>query len=150
VRRLFPILCVPVLFVGFVHLAFAQNAGKLIDEYLKAAGGAKAISRVQTLAVEGTLTGGADGKAGTFTLNTRSPNRYYAELVAGDKGWIEAYNGKSAWQENGAGEVATSVGRDSAQLEAAGQYYNARFLNLKKNKIALALVGRAQVRSRTL
>src|SRR5260370_27366172 len=34
------------------------------------------------------------------------------------------------------------------QLEAAAQYYNTRLLNLKKNKITLALVGHAQLRGR--
>jgi hypothetical protein len=54
-------------------------------------------------------------------------------LVACDKSWIEAYNGKSAWQENGAGEVATCVGQEGLQLEAAAQYYNGRLINLKKS-----------------
>ena len=81
-------------------------------------------------------------------LIPRLPNRYYADLVAGDEIWIEAYNGKSAWHENGAGEIATFLGQESSQLEAAGQYYNVRLLNLKKNKLALSLVGRAQVRGK--
>jgi hypothetical protein len=147
ILRISPILLALILFGGVGIPAHAQNTAKIIDQYLRAAGGAKAISRIQTMAIEGTFTG-ADGKAGTFTLNTRSPNRYYAELVAGDQGWIEAYNGKSAWHESGTGGIATSVGPDSAQLEAAGQYYNGRFLNLKKNKIALALLGHAQLRGK--
>ena len=76
------------------------------------------------------------------------PNRYYSELVAGDKTWIEAYSGKSAWHENGDGEIATLLGQESSQLEAAGQYYNLRLLNLKKNKLALSLMGHAQVRGK--
>lgn len=123
----------------------AQDAARIVEQHVKAAGGAKNISRIQTLLIEGTLTSGSDGKAGTFTLETKSPNRYYSEVVASDKTWIEAYSGKSAWRDDG-GEIATCVGQESGQLEAAGQYYNARLLNLKKNRLALSLVGHAQVR----
>ena len=132
--------------VAFVCAALsvrAQDASKIVDQYIKAAGGAKAISSIRTLAIEGTIAG-----TGTFTFDTKLPNSYYSELIAGDKSWIEAYNGKSAWRENGAGEVATFLGEGSSQLEAAGQYYNVRLLNLKKNKLALSLVGRAQVRGK--
>ena len=132
--------------VAFVCAALsvrAQDASKIVDQYIKSAGGAKAISSIRTLAIEGTIAG-----TGTFTFDTKLPNSYYSELIAGDKSWIEAYNGKSAWRENGAGEVATFLGEGSSQLEAAGQYYNVRLLNLKKNKLALSLVGRAQVRGK--
>jgi hypothetical protein len=145
VRSLLSTFGALTLFIGFGISARAEDASKIVDQYIKAAGGAKALSKIQTLAIEGTFTNGSDGKAGTFTLDTKLPNRYYSELVADSKSWIEAYNGKSAWHENGAGEVATFLGEESSQLEAAGQYYNARLLNLKKNKLALALVGHAQV-----
>jgi hypothetical protein len=142
------ILVALLLFTCFGIPASAQDASKIVDRYTKAAGGAKGISKIQTLAIEGTFTSASDGKSGTFTFDTKLPNRYYSELVAGDKSWIEAYNGKSAWRENGAGEVATFLGQETSQLEAAGQYYNTRLLNLKKNKLALSLVGHAQVRGK--
>ena len=147
-RTLLPILVVPVLLTGFGIPAGAQDEVKIVDQYVKAAGGAKNISRIQTLAIEGTFTNVSVGKAGTFTLDTKLPNRYYSELIAGDKSWIEAYSGKSAWHDNGAGEIATLVEQESSQLEAAGQYYNVRLLQLKKNKLALSLVGHAQVRGK--
>jgi hypothetical protein len=148
-RHLFlGILFALVLFAGFGIPARAQDASKIVDQYIRAAGGMKGISKIQTLAIEGTFTNASDGKAGTFTFDTELPSRYYSELVAGDKSWIEAYNGQSAWHENGAGEVATLLGKESSQLEAAGQYYNARLIHLKRNKLALSLVGRAQVRGK--
>jgi hypothetical protein len=130
------------------HPAGAQEEpGKIVDQYVKAAGGAKALSRIQTLTLEGTFTS-EDGKTGTYTLDTKLPNRYYSELVAGEQNLIEAYNGKSAWHRNSAGELGTLVGPEGMQLEAAAQYYNSRLLNLKKNKIMLAFAGHAQVRGR--
>jgi len=130
--------------VALVLVAIAargQNAVKIVDQYISAAGGAKALARIQTLHIEGTFTG-ADGRPGTFAFYTKLPNRYYTELAAGGKSLVEAYNGRSAWREDGA--VATCIGLESRQLEAAGQYYNTRPLNPRTNKLALA--GRAQVR----
>jgi len=127
--------------------SFAQDPGKIVDQYVKGVGG-KALSIIQTMTLEGTFTNAADGKPGTYTFDTKLPNRYYSELVIGDKNLIEAYNGKSAWHENAAGEIATLIGPEGMQLEAASLYYNSRLLNLKKNKLLLAFVGHAQVRGK--
>ena len=151
IRR--PVLCVPFLAViflcsvGLAPLARGQEAGKIVEQYVKAVGGGRALSRIQTLTLEGTFAG-SDGKPGTYTFDTKLPNRYYSELLVGERSLIEAYNGKSAWGQNAAGELGTLVGHEGMQLEAAAQYYNSRLLNLKKGKIALALVGHAQVRGK--
>jgi hypothetical protein len=141
-------LALPFLYcLGFTPPAQCQEPGRIVDQYVKATGGGRALAMVRTLTIEGTFTGD-DGKSGTYTLDTRLPNRYYSELLVGDKNVIEAYNGKSAWHQTAAGELGTLVGPEGMQLEAASQYYNSRLLNLKKNKITLALVGHAQVRGR--
>ena len=147
-RRLIHSMAVMFLLSWLPAASRAQDAGKIIDHYVKAAGGHKTLSRIRTMTLEGTFTGAADGKSGTYTLDTKLPNRYYSELVVGDRNLIEAYNGKSAWHENAAGEIATLIGPDGMQLEAASTYYNSRLLNLKKNKLLLAFVGHAQVRGK--
>ena len=126
----------------------AQEPAKIADQYVKAAGGSKVLSKIQTMTLEGTFTNTADGKSGTYTFDTKLPNRYYSELVIGDKNVIEAYNGKSAWHQTAGGELGTLLGQEGLQLEAASSYHNSRFLNLKKNKLALAFVGNAQVRGK--
>src|SRR5258706_2591999 len=147
-RTRLPIALIVLVLSAGAHPAGAQEEpGKVVDQYGKSAGGAKALSRIQTLALEGTFTN-EEGKSGTYTLDTKLPNRYYSELLAGDKNLIEAYNGKSAWHRNSEGELGTLVGPEGMQVEAAAQYYNSRLLNLKKNKITLAFVGHAQVRGR--
>jgi hypothetical protein len=140
---LFALIC-----LGLAGTAHGQDAGKIVEQYVKAAGGSKTLSRIQTLTMEGTFTNASDGKAGTYTLSTKLPNRYYSELVVGDKNLIEAYNGKSAWRQNAAGEIGTLVGAEGFQLEAAGQYYNSRLVNPKKNKFTTAFVGHAQVQGK--
>jgi hypothetical protein len=144
--RLVQILVISFLyFFGAVLPVRCQDAAKVVEQYVKAAGGGKVLSRIQTLSIEGTFTSD-DGKTGTYTLDTKLPNRYYSELLVGERNLIEAYNGKSAWHQKAEGELATLVGPEGMQLEAAAQFYNSRLLNLKKNKITLAFVGHAQVR----
>ncbi len=128
--------------------ARAQDAEKIVDQYIKAQGGSKALSKVQTLTIEGTFTNTADNKSGTYTFDTKLPNRFYSELVEGDRTTIEAYNGKSAWHQTALGEIGTLVGPEGAQLEAAGQYYNSHLVNAKKNKLGIAYIGHAQVRGK--
>ena len=115
-----------------------------MEQYVKAEGGSKALEKIRTLTIEGTFTT-ADDKTGTYTLDAKLPNRYYSELVIGDKNVIEAYNGKSAWHLTEAGELGTMVGAEGVQLEAAAQIANTHLLNLKKNKIAVMLAGKVQV-----
>jgi hypothetical protein len=122
-----------------------EEPGKIVEQYVRAAGGSKALGRIQTLIIEGAFLS-EDGKAGTYTLDTKLPNRYYSELLLGEKNLIEAYNGKSAWHQNAAGELGTLVGPEGMQLEAAAQFYNSRLLHLKKNKITMAFAGHTQVR----
>jgi hypothetical protein len=130
-----------------VRSARAQEPDKVIAQYVKATGGAKVLSRIQTLSIEGTLTD-TQGKAGTYTLDTKLPNRYYSELLVGDRGWIEAYNGKSAWHQTLGGTVSTLTGEEGLQVEAVSQVYNSRFLDLKKRKIGAAFVGHAVVKGK--
>src|SRR5713226_2781698 len=144
--RLFIVLIVLILTSGALP-THGQEPGKIVDQYVKAAGGGKALAKIQTLTLEGMFTSD-DGKTGTYTLDTKLPNRYYSELLVGEKNLIEAYNGKSAWHQNTAGELGTLVGPEGMQLEAAAQYYNSHLVNPKKSKMAVTFVGHAQVREK--
>jgi hypothetical protein len=128
-------------------LARAQEPAKIVGQYVKAEGGSRALSRIQTLSLQGTFTTD-DGKSGTYTLDTKLPNRFYQELLVGEQNLIEAYNGKSAWRQSASGELGTLVGEEGMQVEAAAQYYNTHLLNPKKAKIALAIGANAEVRGK--
>jgi len=125
----------------------AQEPGKIIDQYVKATGGGK-LAKLRTLSLEGTLTRVSDGKTGTFTLDAKSPNRYYLELLTGGEAEILAYNGKSAWQKTSFGESVTLLQQEALQLEALALLTNSHLLDLKKNKVGVALVGSTKVGSR--
>src|SRR6267378_632355 len=142
------LLAVPFLcFVGWTPAALGQEPSQVVDQYVKAAGGSKALGKIQTLTLEGVFTNG-EGKAGTYTLDTKLPNRYYSELLLGEKNLIEAYNGKSAWHQNAAGELGTLVGPEGMQLEAAAQFYNSRLVHPKKSKMTVTFVRHTQVRAK--
>jgi hypothetical protein len=121
----------------------AQDPARIIDQYIKATGS----NKLQTLAIEGSLTRASDGKTGTFTFDSKSPNRYYLELIAGEQPEILAYNGKSAWHLSTQNEPATLLGQDALQLEAASTLACSHLLNWKKNKIGATLIGPAKVGS---
>src|SRR5437660_3311888 len=147
-RTRLSIALIVVTLTAGMHPARAQEEPrKIVEQYVKAAGGSRALGRIQTLTLEGTFTSD-DGKTGTYTLDTKLPNRYYSELLPGEKNLIEAYNGKSAWYQNSAGDLGTLLGPEGMQLEAAAQYYNSRLVNPRKSKISLTFVGHAQVRGR--
>jgi len=126
----------------------AQDAAKILNQYVKASGGARALSKIQTITLEGTVAAQNGAKPGAYTFDIKLPNRYYSEMVMGDQSWIESFNGKSAWHQNSAGEISTLVGPEGLQLEAAARYYNSRLLNPKKNKLVITYVGAAQVRGK--
>ncbi len=126
----------------------AQDANKIIEQYVKAAGGSKALAKLQTIALDGSFSGNADAKPGTYSFRAKQPNRYYSEIRTEGKTLIESYNGKSAWHQSESGEINTLLGEQALQMEAAGQYYNNGLQNLSKKKIGAAFKGHAQVRGR--
>ncbi len=81
--RLFTTL-LALMLTDVAYPARAQEAEKIVDQYVKAAGGARALAKIQTLTLEGTFRAD-DGKTGTYTLDTKLPNRYYSELLVGEK-----------------------------------------------------------------
>jgi hypothetical protein len=145
------LLLQPILLVlcslAACNAVLAQDPAKIIDQYIKATGGSSKLSKLQTLTIEGSLTRASDAKTGTFTFDSKSPNRYYLELIAGEQPEILAYNGKSAWHLSAQNEPETLLGQDAVQLEAASTLACTHLLNLKKNKIGTALLGPAKVGS---
>src|SRR5580765_808343 len=107
----------------------AQDANKILDEFIKASGGSRSLRKLLAVSFEGTVTRPGDEKSGTYTLHLKSPNRYYLEIAFNAQPEIFAYNGKSAWRENSVGELGTLTGPEALELEAAAQLSNSHFLN---------------------
>lgn len=129
---------------GIVASPIAQGQdqpAKLVNQYLKAQGGSSRLSKVRSVALEGSVTRSSDGKTGTFTLDTKFPNRYYLELLLGEQSEILAYNGKSAWQLSADGRATTLLEQDALQIEAEAILANSHLLDLRKGKIAVGPAG---------
>ncbi len=140
------VTAVVVLF-GLGNFAWAQSADKIIDQYLRAAGGVKVLRRITTVRVEGTVSDSATGKSGSYTLITKAPSRLYSEIVLEDDHTTEAYNGKSAWRQDSGG-LQTLTGAESARLEARARYGAGGLANHRKEKIRATLLGDATVHER--
>ena len=60
---------------------FAQSAQKIVDEYVHAEGGAKALAKIQTASITGSLTDDSTGQSGTYSLITKAPDKFYSEII---------------------------------------------------------------------
>jgi len=149
--------CTKILFAAVAAVlllcpAHAQDVHKILDQYLKAVGGSKVVSKLQTVSLDGTFAGSSisetGDKPGTYTFILKQPNRYYSEVRADGKTLIDGYDGKSAWHQMESGEISTLLGEQAVQVEAAARYYNARMQSLAKLKIGAAYKGEAQVHGR--
>jgi hypothetical protein len=130
------------LAVGFTHVSSAQTAQKIIDDYLRAAGGAKVLRQIQTATLAGSLTEESTGATGSYSLVTKEPNRLYLEMIAGPDRFVEAYNGMSAWGQDAGQGTHTLTGGAARQAEAAALYWNSRLADVKKARLAVQLVGK--------
>jgi hypothetical protein len=126
----------------------AQDAQQILNQYKKAMGGARTLDHLQTLSLDGSIRANGGEKPGTYTFKVKQPNRYYVEIREEGQTLIESYNGKSSWHETGSGEIATLLGDEAVQMEAAGLYYNTRLSVLAKRKIGAAYKGTVQVRGK--
>jgi len=130
----------------------AQTPQKIIDEYLRVAGGAKVLARIQTLTVAGSVRiesksvsdEGAD-QAGSYSLIVKAPNKFYSETLISGSRTVAAYNGKSAWAQSGSIAPQTLTGSEESAAEATARYLNGGLLNLKRNRINARLVGTQDV-----
>jgi hypothetical protein len=150
-----------IVFSGISSPCFAQSAQTIVDEYVHAEGGAKALAKIQTASITGNLVDDSTGQSGTYSLITKAPDKFYSEIIIEPYRLIEAYNGKSAWgQDTWAKEVSadppsdstgaphTLTGAVASEWEAAGRYLNSRLADAKKSKFGLQLIGTEDVGGR--
>jgi hypothetical protein len=155
-----------IIFSGGSRPCFAQSAQKIVDDYVHAEGGAKALAKIQTASIAGNLVDDATGQSGTYSLITKAPDKFYSEIIIEPHRLIEAYNGKSAWgqdtsgnntsgQETGAdsssdsaGAPHTLTGTVATEWEAAGRYLNSRLADAKKSKFGLELIDKQDLGGR--
>ncbi|MFZ1972919.1 MAG: hypothetical protein WAU89_08740, partial [Candidatus Acidiferrales bacterium] len=114
-----------------------QTPQKIVAEYIRAEGGARALARIQSLTIEGSLRvapaenssrqsdstayPSADSSSGSYSLITKAPNKLYSEIVVEPQHIVAAYNGKSAWGQDGSNAPHTLTGREAVEWESTAR-----------------------------
>src|ERR1700734_2455929 len=136
------------LFFGGASACLAQTPQKIIDEYLHAEGGAKALAKIQTLTIAGNLREDANDTSGSYSLITKAPNKFYSEILIEPQHTISAYNGMSAWSQDAGSTPHTLTGADAVEWAGTARYLNERLLDAKKNKLGAKFVAMENVAGR--
>jgi hypothetical protein len=134
----------------------AQSPQKIVDEYIRAVGGAKALESVHTESIGGSVAekradspanDDADESSGTYSLIVKAPNKFYSEMGGAAGRVVVAYNGKSAWEKRGGEAASTLTGANAARCEAEARYLNGKLVHMKREKFGARLVEIADVHS---
>jgi hypothetical protein len=121
---------------------------RVIDEYVRAMGGAKTLAQIRTETIAGSLTEESTGQMGSYSRIVKAPNRYYSEIIVGPDRDVDAYNGMSAWGQDGPEGVHTLTGAAAKEAEGAGLYWNFRLADINKDKVIVQSAGVEQVRGK--
>jgi hypothetical protein len=136
------------LFFGGASACLAQTPQKIIDDYLHAEGGAKALAKIQTLTIAGNLREDASDASGSYSLITKAPNKFYSEILIEPQHTISAYNGMSAWSQDAGSTPHTLTGTDAAEWAGTARYLNERLVDAKKNNLGAKFVAMENVAGR--
>jgi hypothetical protein len=137
-----------VLLLAVSSTCPAQTPQKIIDEYLHAEGGAKALAKMQSLSIAGSLREDSTDTNGSYSLITKAPNKVYSEIVIEPRHTIAAYNGMSAWGQDSTGTPHTLTGAEAAEWEATSRYLNGHLISAKKDRLGERFAGVENVRGR--
>lgn len=133
-------LVAAAIFLIAANPCCAQSADKIIQQSLRASGGAKALAKIHSSLWEGTVRESNLPETGEFTLITAAPGQFYREIVFGTERIAEACNTSSCWGEQGSGNLYTFFGAEEKRAEATGHYLNFALANYKKQKIQARFV----------
>jgi hypothetical protein len=139
---------VTLLLLAASSSCLAQTPQKIIDEYLRAEGGAKALAKVQSVTIAGNLREESTDTNGSYSLITKAPNKFYSEMVIEPQHTIAGYNGMSAWGQDSTGAPHTLTGSEAVEWEATSRYLNGHLASAKKDKLGEKFVGVENVRGR--
>jgi hypothetical protein len=121
------------------------SAGKIIDRYKKAAGGA-ALKRIKSTRLTGSVKT-ADGANGRFTYQASAPESWRTDIEAGELKSAECFNGKSAWRLDARG-LRTLLGDEAKRLRLEALLANAHLQDLSRYKITPQLAAKTTLDGR--
>ena len=101
-----------------------DRTAELVASVLKAYGGSKAVSRVNSVTAKGQITEFLSGKAGSYSRYFERPGKLRIEVMPEQGGDIRILNGDHGWQASSGGFIPVS------QLELQSMLYQYSYLNL--------------------
>jgi hypothetical protein len=128
--------------------AQAQSANQVIERYINAIGGKKALEAIVSTDVSGSVSS-ADGRSGVFIQRTTRPHLLYVSLSWGDSRWSTGFNGRAAWQDDRVDGVRTLYGQAASLVRAEASYANTHFLQ-PDSSTQVSVVGRDLVRGHSV
>ena len=138
----FPRLCRHVLILFLFVAAAAQpsyaqklpSADKIVDNYLKASGGKKAVAALKDATYEWIIQ--LNGQPiGTARTQRKAPASERLDLTFGNGQIISASNTRSAWEIGLDGRLRTLTGPESAAAKLRASLDSSRLINFKKANI---------------
>ena len=142
-RRLVPILFLLLFVAAAAQPSFAQtnaapkklpSADKIVDNYLKATGGKKAVGALNDATYEWIVQ--LNGQPiGTARTQRKAPASERLDLTFGNGQIISASNARSAWEIGLDGRLRTLTGPESAAAKLRASLDSSRLVNFKKANI---------------
>jgi hypothetical protein len=136
-RRRGPILFLLLFVAAAAQASYAQklpSPDKIVDNYLKATGGKKAVAALRDATYEWTIQ--LNGQPiGTARTQRKAPASERLELTFGNGQIISASNTRSAWEIGIDGQLRTLTGPESIAEKLRASLDSSRLVNFKKANV---------------
>ena len=141
--RLFLRLGLLLLLACTVQTAFAQkklpSAEKIVDNYLKAIGGRKAVGALKDATYDWIVQLNNE-PIGTARTQRKAPSSERSELTFGNGQIISGTNARSAWEVGLDNHPRTLTGLESAAAKLRASLDSSRLINLRKANVLARVV----------
>jgi hypothetical protein len=125
--------------------ASAQSADKIIKQAIRAMGGEKALRRIRSRQIKGSITRLQDGSTGGYKEFRLSPNLYSFGLDTRGFEVSAGFNGKSAWRRDSRDGLRTLTAQAGADFQAEAAFRNLGLVDYKKLKAKAVYAGQSQI-----
>lgn len=116
----------------------AQSPDRIIKTATIAHGGEKALRKIESWQIDGTITSVRDGASGRYNAISMQPSYYGSSFDLRGLEVSQGFNGKSAWVRDSRDGLRTVTGPASRELQAEANWRAHRWLNYKKERSKLS------------
>lgn len=137
-----------LLFLALPYSASAQSPDKILKQAIKVMTnnkGEKALRNVRSWHAKGQVTRLSDKASGGYEALALAPNLYTGSFDVSGFEIAVGFNGKSSWLRDSREGLRTLTGQASRDFAAEAAYRNTRWLDYKKEKSRLTLVGQTTI-----